>query len=393
MANGTSPAKDESAWAPVSKADKNEIRAQLERILADPLFQNSKRYPGFLRYVVSQTLEGHVDQLKERTIGVQVFGREPDYDTSLDNVVRSTAGEIRRRLAQYYQEPAHRSEIRIDLPTGSYVPHFASAVSETVKEPEPSVKRRPSWILLAALAAVICVAAIFVWRSTRSQESEADRFWKPVLDSPGIVLICVGSSSRTGEPAVPQAAQSAAGTQNRDLPISSATALTKFVGYLQVKGKPFHIRQDADAAFDDFRDGPAILIGAFINQWTGRLTGQLRFTFRKDPDRKLRLIVDNRSQPPREWAIDENIATVTEDYALVSRFLDQATGKIIVVAAGLHRHGTVAAGEFLTDPASLRELASMAPLGLDRQNVQVVLAAKVIGNNSGRPRILATHFW
>jgi len=53
----------------------------------------------------------------------------------------------------------------------------------------------------------------------------------------------------------------------------------------------------------------------------------------------------------------------------------------------------VAAGEFLTDPASLRELASMAPLGLDRQNVQVVLAAKVIGNNSGRPRILATHFW
>ena len=67
---------------------------------------------------------GNVDQLKERTLGIEVFGRELDYDTNIDHIVRSTAGEIRKRIAQYYHEPGHESEIRIDLPSGSYVPEF-----------------------------------------------------------------------------------------------------------------------------------------------------------------------------------------------------------------------------------------------------------------------------
>src|SRR5580692_3260583 len=100
------------------------IVAQLERILASPLFKNSKRYPNLLRYVVERTLDGHPDELKERTLGIEVFGREPDYDTNLDPVVRTTAAEIRKRLAQYYQEPAHDAEVRIDLPLGSYAARF-----------------------------------------------------------------------------------------------------------------------------------------------------------------------------------------------------------------------------------------------------------------------------
>src|SRR5262245_4692029 len=82
---------------------REEILAQLERLLANPLFRNSKRYPTLLRYVVERTLDGHPGELKERTLGVEVFGREPDYDTNLDPVVRITAAEIRKRLAQYYQ--------------------------------------------------------------------------------------------------------------------------------------------------------------------------------------------------------------------------------------------------------------------------------------------------
>ena len=89
------------------------IQPQLERILANPLFKNSKRYPNLLRYVVERTLDGHPGELKERTLGIEVFGREPDYDTNLDPVVRTTAAEIRKRLAQYYQEPNHETEPRM----------------------------------------------------------------------------------------------------------------------------------------------------------------------------------------------------------------------------------------------------------------------------------------
>jgi hypothetical protein len=78
-----------------------EIREQLNRILADSLFRNSRRYPKLLRYVVDTTLAGREDSLKERTLGVEVFGKAPDYDTNEDHIVRSTAAEVRKRLIQY----------------------------------------------------------------------------------------------------------------------------------------------------------------------------------------------------------------------------------------------------------------------------------------------------
>src|SRR5271157_17188 len=105
-------------------AQQEAIRQQLERMLASPLFKYSKRYPNLLRYVVEHTLAGRTAELKERSLGVAVFGREPDYDTNVDPVVRATAGEIRKRIAQYYHEPGHATEVRIDLSPRSYIPEF-----------------------------------------------------------------------------------------------------------------------------------------------------------------------------------------------------------------------------------------------------------------------------
>src|ERR1017187_6241480 len=105
-------------------AEREAIRQQLERMLANPLFKYSRRYPNLLRYVVERTLEGRTAELKERSLGVAVFGREPDYDTNLDPVVRATAGEIRKRIAQYYHEHGHETEVRIDLSPRAYIPEF-----------------------------------------------------------------------------------------------------------------------------------------------------------------------------------------------------------------------------------------------------------------------------
>jgi hypothetical protein len=95
------------------------VREQLEKMLASPIFRNSRRYSSLFRYVVEHALAGQTEKLKERTLGVEVFGRPPDYDTNLDPVVRIAASEIRRRIAQYYYQAGHETEIRIDLPTGS----------------------------------------------------------------------------------------------------------------------------------------------------------------------------------------------------------------------------------------------------------------------------------
>ena len=68
-------------WTPESEAERNAIREQLERILSSPLFRKSKRFPNLLRFVVERSLHGHSEPLKERTLGIEVFGRAPDYDT------------------------------------------------------------------------------------------------------------------------------------------------------------------------------------------------------------------------------------------------------------------------------------------------------------------------
>src|SRR5579864_6681105 len=147
--NATEPRTCFTGRFPANEDDRLEIRNQLERILAHPQFQNSRRYPALLRYVVEKTLEGNGASLKERTIGIEVFGREPNYDTNLDHTVRTSAGEVRKRLAQYYVESDREGEIRIDLPAGSYVPqfrhrrqekipalHIEESVAETIAPPE-----------------------------------------------------------------------------------------------------------------------------------------------------------------------------------------------------------------------------------------------------------------
>src|SRR4051812_33077650 len=94
-----------------------QVMAELDRVLGSQLFRSSRRCQTLLRRIAQQTLAGDFDSLKERALGIEVFGRAADYDTSQDPVVRASAAEIRKKLAQYYQETGHESETRIDLPS------------------------------------------------------------------------------------------------------------------------------------------------------------------------------------------------------------------------------------------------------------------------------------
>ena len=80
---------------------------------------------------MEQTLSGSASLIKERTIGVEVFGRKPTYDTNVDHVVRTAATELRKRLAIYYGDEKHRSELRMGLVPGSYIPKFSLPLQTT----------------------------------------------------------------------------------------------------------------------------------------------------------------------------------------------------------------------------------------------------------------------
>ncbi len=179
--------QDSAPPLPPEKAER--IRGALDNVLGSHLFRGSRRCQSLLRHLIEQTLTGQTGSLKERTLGVEVFGRAPDYDTSQDPIVRASAAEIRKKLAQYYQETGHESEARIELASGSYIAefHFNGGNQAAVAQP-----RRRSWALAGSCAAAAVLILSVALGAPRWKRSDLDRLWGPLLKAPGTVLICMG---------------------------------------------------------------------------------------------------------------------------------------------------------------------------------------------------------
>jgi hypothetical protein len=176
------------------------VNSQLAKILESPHFRNSKRSQALLRFILESALSGDHAPLKERSIGAAVFGREITYDTAQDPIVRNAAIEVRKRLAQYYLEPEHAGELRIDIPIGSYVPSFRveSPAAEPIKQASPAftLANAHKWMLAALALALILIAAAFLWTTRRTSASELDSFWDPMFRDGKTIQICIGQPNR-----------------------------------------------------------------------------------------------------------------------------------------------------------------------------------------------------
>jgi hypothetical protein len=100
------------------------VHGQLEKVLSSMGFARNDRLSGFLRFVIEEELSGRGDQLKESIVGAEVFGRRPDYDVRQDSVVRTEAGKLRARLAEYYSTEGLADPLVIEVPKGGYKPAF-----------------------------------------------------------------------------------------------------------------------------------------------------------------------------------------------------------------------------------------------------------------------------
>jgi len=410
-----------------------QVLSQLDLLTSDEVFRSSKRSIEFLRYVVHETVKGAADQIKERTIGTEVFGRSSSYDTNLDHVVRTAATELRKRLAIYYGDEKHRSELRIGLVPGSYIPKFIPPVEnhpegeaaahppsapdgakqngvdsagESAQEAKlvgsAEAHRRGHWRLAFLLSAAVLVGASLGYFWLRKPSPEY-LFWQPVLDTPGPVLLAVGDVPN-GPPVVvpdgkldsPLAIQHSPSASS--VPFADMVTIAKVVGVLQASGKKVLIRRENASSFSDLREGPVVLIGAFNNNWSLRLTRQLRYTLALDPDNHLIYIKDAKNPAARNWSWGTNQprdhvggagSPVLHDYALISRIRNSETGHVLVVIGGLYTYGTESAGEFLTDPQLMRFIAQQTHLGTGDKSLQIVLGTTVTDGTPGPPKVLA----
>ena len=406
------------------------IREQLHRLLDHPFFANSKRYPALLAYTVEQTLLGNSSDLKERSIGIEVFGRTPTYDANADPIVRITAGEVRKRLSLYYYDSAHAGELVIELPVGSYVPVFRwpeslienppeAAEPESAPAPEPLQmqefpdlprRSRLTWFLSGAFLIAGCVIGILAgmrMHATPAPEppSNIDRFWEPFITSADPTTFCLGEPAKNidldeinsfeapisadSEPQKLYVRLHMAGL----FALADVTTLTRTAAALEARHKAFRVEPASEAKFAQLREGPIVLIGAFDNIWTLRLTQKLRYGFEsKDGDA---LIVDRKSGNQTTWATawDLPYQKLSRDYAIVARIHDNTTGQPVIIAAGISEEGTEAAGEILYNPVYLNSLLAKAPANWEKLNMEAVIETQVIEGHSGPPNILAVETW
>ena len=154
----------------------DEVRSQLERLLASDAFAHTDRLSRFLRFVVERSLAGEAERLKEYVIGLEVYDRDEHYDPRVDSIVRVEAGRLRSKVESYYNNDGRHDPVLIAVPRGSYAPVFEWRANGATPAPiddaadvaagKKRVVPKRGWRLgLGAVAAGVALLAIAAWRA------------------------------------------------------------------------------------------------------------------------------------------------------------------------------------------------------------------------------------
>lgn len=408
LQDGHSPASPRSALteaASVSTIPAEAVREELQRILNSHEFRTSRRSQDFLRYVVESTLAGSSDSLKERIIGIEVFGRPSSYEPGEDATVRVKASEVRKRLGLYYSANL-TDPIVIDLPLGTYVPEFHTAADsrkarQNVESPgvaQPPAKSR-LWIWAAAAALALVAGGVFVndWSHRRKGGTSTafEEFWEPVLGEPRPVSLCavtvpVYSQMREPGPGEKISAEDFRLVPDQFVAVGDLSSLLQLSDMFGRLSHPYRMRIGKDVSFLDIRSSPAVMVGFSYTKWDEISKG---FRYFIDMSRRPIGILDNGQ--PTTWILSTHPddPDLHEDYAVISRVFDADTHNILFQISGISHFGTEAGTDFVTNPALLTEAFRNAPSGWEKKNVQIVLHVNVINGTPGVASVLATHFW
>jgi TolB-like protein len=200
-------------------------RRQLDKVLASPGFARNERLSRFLRFVVERHMEGRDQELKESLIAIEVFGRQPGYDSKQDPIVRTEASRLRARLSEYYLAQGKDDPVVIELPKGGYIPVVRS-VERTDKPAAPEGATR-WWISVgaAALALMVIAVAAVIW-------------WRPRPQNAPIPIAVLPLLNLNQDPAYDYFADGLTGELIRNLSIIDGLTVRSETSSFTFKGKP-----------------------------------------------------------------------------------------------------------------------------------------------------------
>lgn len=387
------------------------IRDHLRQLFESSAFKGSKRSQQFLQYIVDRALARNTEELKERNLGVVLFGRDPAYDTGDDAVVRVTASDVRKRLQQFYSE--HETPIRIELLAGSYTPEF-----RIMPLPAPLQPPRQSrhWLALGLLA-LAAVAASFVWleRSTPlpahktfpwSALLQERRQLQLVLADPDISAIqeLTGSEISLTDyanqkyldkpasfgPDLQRAFRMFRGVNVAAVDVNIVAAVSRLAA---ASSSPLKINTARSMQLGAFRtDDDFIILGSFrSNPWGRLFEERLDFDFIRDPATNRELIRNKKIRPgelpmyvPTAGGWDSG-----EAFAIVALVANPNQAGQVLLIAGTNAESTEAAGKFITTPAELSRLRNAGrPIA---SSFEVLLRVRTMAGSSRTLDVVALH--
>src|SRR5579872_3535874 len=388
------------------------IRQALGAIVASREFRSTKRCQDLLKYLVEAKLSDGQAKFKERTIALDVFGVNAEFEPSDSSIVRVRACELRKRLERYYENEGKQSSIRIAF-HGSYIPEFSfsqtipileqrippslpaaqkSSASELVPPRKPRKSHR-RW--LAAMAVFVLVVGIFgVMHAMRERTDALSEFWTPVVNTPTPVLLFVAPVpvySLNHNPISTSHVVPAEFELVKDqyVATSDVGALFRVAGVLKQLNQPYRLHIGS-MSFADLRGEPAVAIGYTYSRLK-EVSNNGRYRIRSDEPPFG--ILDRSTGVSWVLPNSPNDPALKEDYAIIARSFQPDTQAPLVELAGISHFGTEAAGELVTNGKLLRSALERAPKGWERQNLQIVIHVKVIDGYPSAPEVMATYFW
>lgn len=419
----------------LSPAAKAAIRDHLDAIVKDQELRGSRRCQQLLSFIVTEALSGNFQNLKERIIGEKVFGRSSSYDTGADAVVRVSANELRKRLAQCYLKQGDAATVQISIPSGSYIPEFLfkqePAVAEPtveLEEPQPAPpppakapSRPAALIVLSALLILALATALGLWMKLRQAhpDTPAAGFlpWTALLNATTRTYIVLGDTAVAANqdllhsgltldqyirhdyipPSVHPDARIASLTNYLTTKrLTSVADVEIAVRINQLNPFPQHrpiLRFAREMQVDDFKNANVIVIGSRrTNPWVELVEERLNFHLIYDEELH-RHIARNMSPKPGERSVyvpAGTTGTPGEAYAVLAMLPNlNATGYVLVIE-GTNMEGTEAAGEFAADPS--RILPALKKIGLSTSQprpFELFLRVDATGGTSSHAEMIA----
>ena len=385
--------------------------ALLERVVGCTQLRRAPRLREFLSYVGRRSLKDGCAQVHEQEIGIEVFGRPTSYDTSVDNIVRANATELRKRIEAYFETEGVNETLLMEIPRGSYIPVFRHRPARLVPFPEPPVHalsgvselsveilpsapvtKHPRWVIpvlaiAAALIVALSIACFIFWNQNRAEHRafypwqyspSIASFWSGFLDgSPDTDIVMSDAFFKLAQDLTkksfslndylsrgyvnqllddeksPDARLVIGKVATWSTGNSNHLNLARRILALDPLGKHIHLYYARDYTPDLIKQNNVILLGSRVtNPWDSLFDNRLNFTVKLDNESASEIV--NRSPAPGEQS--EYTHTDTSGFCVVAYLPNpNSNGKVLIIE-GTTVEATEAGGDFLLSEAQMSNL-------------------------------------